>query len=192
LTSRLSMPPSPRGRKLLIRTRTRPRRATTARRQRLRTRITTSPRKPSAPRSFRPADQDLQFWWEGAVRCTFAPKLEIFTAVFHRHARDRADRCCDRARIAAANTRDSRGPQAECPEDPDSQRSLIVHARTAATWVTAIRARRPSARLRRQRTRSNQEWRRPLCALRSAARPSFASFTTGPQCRRHGRRGEAT
>jgi hypothetical protein len=96
------------------------------------------------------------------------------------------------ARIAAANTRDSRGPQAQCPEDPDSQRSLTVHARTAATWVTAIRARRPSARLRRQRTRSNQEWRRPLCALRSAARPSFASLTTGPQCRRHGRRGEAT
>jgi hypothetical protein len=142
--------------------------------------------------SFRPADQDLQIRWEGAVRCTFLPKLEIFTAVFHRHARDRANRSCDRARIAAANTRDSRGPQAQCPEAPDSQRSLTVHARTAATWVTAIRARRPSARLRRQRTRSNQEWRRPLCALRSAARPSFASSTTRPQCRRHGRRGEAT
>jgi hypothetical protein len=52
------------------------------------------------------ADQDLQFWWEDAADFTFPPKLEIFTVVFHRAARDWANRWGDRARIAAANSCD--------------------------------------------------------------------------------------
>ena len=69
---------------------------------------------------------------------------------------------------------------------------LAVRARIAAMWVTAMRARQPSARLRRQRTRSNQGWRPPICALGSATRPVIRKLYDRTQCRRHGRRGEAT